>query len=119
MTQHEDEDEVVMLMPHASLTRCFSPIDARSPEKVYRSRCRPGGKGIPLVNVLALAADERDRGHSASGLYQARLACSQPDGKVKRVNMQEFADVRPSALIAMTLERGIRWAGPGPPARTT
>ncbi|HSR21231.1 MAG TPA: DNA gyrase C-terminal beta-propeller domain-containing protein, partial [Anaerolineales bacterium] len=35
-------------------------------------------------------------------------------GKVKRVNMQEFADVRPSGLIAMSLEKGdtLGWARP-------
>jgi DNA gyrase subunit A len=86
-------------------------------EKVYQiPDADRAAKGIPLVNVLALAADERVTAAIAVSDFTKHGFCllATGRGKVKRVNMQEFADVRPSGLIAMTLEKGdtLGWARP-------
>jgi DNA gyrase subunit A len=115
----KDEDEVVMLMPARSLDSMlfFSDRGKVYSEKVYQiPDADRAAKGIPLVNVLALAADERVTAAIAVSDFAKHGFCllATGRGKVKRVNMQEFADVRPSGLIAMTLEKGdtLGWARP-------
>jgi DNA gyrase subunit A len=115
----KDEDEVVMLMPARSLDSMlfFSDRGKVYSEKVYQiPDADRAAKGIPLVNVLALAADERVTAAIAVSDFTKHGFCllATGRGKVKRVNMQEFADVRPSGLIAMTLEKGdtLGWARP-------
>jgi DNA gyrase subunit A len=115
----KDEDEVVMLMPARSLDSMlfFSDRGKVYSEKVYQiPDADRAAKGIPLVNVLALAADERVTAAIAVSDFSKHGFCllATGRGKVKRVNMQEFADVRPSGLIAMTLEKGdtLGWARP-------
>jgi DNA gyrase subunit A len=86
-------------------------------EKVYQiPDADRAAKGIPLVNVLSLAAEERVTAAIAVSDFSQHGFCllATARGKVKRVNMQEFADVRPSGLIAMGLEEGdtLGWAKP-------
>jgi DNA gyrase subunit A len=115
----KDEDEVVMLVPARSLDSMlfFSDRGKVYSEKVYQiPDADRTGRGIPLVNVLALGAQERVTAAIAVSDFSAHGFCllATARGKVKRVNMQEFADVRPSGLIAMSLERGdyLGWARP-------
>ncbi len=64
-------------------------------------------KGVPLVNVLPLNAGERVTASVAIPTYEkAFLAMVTARGKIKRVHLAEFASVRPSGLIAMSLEEG-------------
>jgi DNA gyrase subunit A len=84
-------------------------------EKVYQiPDADRSAKGIPLVNVLALDANERVTAAIAVSDFSAHGYCilATLRGKVKRVVMEEFASVRPSGLIAMTLEEGdqLSWA---------
>ena len=63
------------------------------------------GKGLPLVNFLNLAADERVTTllvvpDFAQAEYVTLLT---RQAKIKRVKLSEFEDVRPSGIIAMNL----------------
>ena len=115
----KDEDEVIMLIPARSLDSMlfFSDRGKVYSEKVYQiPDADRSAKGIPLVNVLSLGADERVTAAIAVSDFAAHGFCvlATTRGKVKRVNMEEFASVRPSGLIAMTLEEGdyLAWARP-------
>ncbi len=113
----KDEDEVVMLIPARSLDSMlfFSDRGKVYSEKVYQiPDADRAAKGIPLVNVLALDANERITAAIAVSDFSAHGYCMMATvrGKVKRVVMEEFASVRPSGLIAMTLDEGdtLGWA---------
>jgi len=71
-------------------------------------------KGLPIVNVLNLAADERVTAAVAvSDFEQARyITLLTQRGRIKRMPLSELAAVRPSGIIAMTLEEGdeLGWA---------
>jgi DNA gyrase subunit A len=115
----KDEDEVVMLIPARSLDSMlfFSDRGKVYSEKVYQiPDADRAARGIPLVNVLALAPEERVTAAIAVSDFSAHGFCmlATARGKVKRVNMQEFAAVRPSGLIAMSLDDGdlLGWARP-------
>lgn len=113
----KEEDEVVMLIPARSLSTILFFSDKG---KVYSERAyqipdaERTGKGIPLVNILALNANEKVTAAMAVGNFSANNYCIMMTGrgKIKRVKMEEFASVRPSGLIAMTLEDGdtLGWA---------
>jgi DNA gyrase subunit A len=84
-------------------------------EKVYQiPDADRTAKGIPLVNVLALNPEERITAAIAVSDFSAHGFCvlATVRGKVKRVVMEEFAAVRPSGLIAMSLDEGdkLGWA---------
>ncbi|OQY81715.1 MAG: DNA gyrase subunit A, partial [Anaerolineae bacterium UTCFX3] len=113
----KEEDEVVMLIPARSLDTMlfFSDKGKVYSEKVYQiPDADRAAKGIPLVNVLALGANERVTAAIDVSNFEANNYCMMATarGKVKRVDMEEFASVRPSGLIAMTLEEGdtLGWA---------
>jgi len=113
----KDEDEVVALIPARSLDTMlfFSDRGKVYSEKVYQiPDADRTAKGIPLVNVLALDANERVTAAIAVSNFSAHGYCmlATLHGKVKRVVMEEFASVRPSGLIAMSLDAGdqLGWA---------
>jgi DNA gyrase subunit A len=115
----KEEDEVVMLIPARSLDSMlfFSDRGKVYSEKVYQiPDADRSAKGIPLVNVLSLGADERVTAAIAVSDFAAHGFCvlATTRGKVKRVIMEEFDSVRPSGLIAMTLDDGdyLAWAHP-------
>ena len=115
----KEEDEVVMLMPARSLDSMlfFSDQGKVYSEKVYQiPDADRAAKGIPLVNVLSLDADEHVTAAIAVSDFSAHGYCvlATVRGRVKRVNMEEFDSVRPSGLIAMNLEDGdtLAWARP-------
>jgi DNA gyrase subunit A len=107
----KEEDEVVALIPARSLDSMlfFSDKGKVYSEKVYQiPDADRAAKGIPLVNVLSLDANERVTAAIAVSSFSAHGFCmlATGRGKVKRVNLEEFASVRPSGLIAMTLDEG-------------
>jgi DNA gyrase subunit A len=113
----KDEDEVVALIPARSLDTMlfFSDKGKVYSEKVYQiPDADRTAKGIPLVNVLSLGADERVTAAIAVSNFSAHGYCvmATARGKTKRVVLEEFASVRPSGLIAVNLEEGDRlgWA---------
>jgi DNA gyrase subunit A len=112
-----DEDEVVALIPARSLDTMlfFSDRGKVYSEKVYQiPDADRTAKGIPLVNVLSLNPDEHVTAAIAVSDFSAHGFCvlATVRGKVKRVVMEEFAAVRPSGLIAMSLDEGdkLGWA---------
>jgi DNA gyrase subunit A len=72
-------------------------------------------RGIPMVNILAVEADETITAAVAVPDFSAANFCTMATrkGKIKRVALSEFSAVRPSGLIAMSLEKGdtLRWVG--------
>jgi DNA gyrase subunit A len=113
----KDEDEIVALIPARSLDTMlfFSDSGKVYSEKVYQiPDADRTAKGIPLVNVLALGPNERITAAIAVSDFSAHGFCvlATIRGKVKRVVMEEFASVRPSGLIAMSLDDGdqLGWA---------
>ncbi|MBI5823636.1 MAG: DNA gyrase subunit A [Chloroflexi bacterium] len=113
----KDEDEVVMLIPARTLNTMlfFSDKGKVYSEKVYQiPDSERATKGIPLVNVLSLDPNEKVTAAMAVGEFSANSFCMLMTGrgKIKRVTMEEFASVRPSGLIAMSLEEGdqLGWA---------
>lgn len=64
------------------------------------------GKGTPISSVLAMSPDERVTAGlvvSDFGLEGYFTLCTR-QGRIKRVHFSEFADVRPSGLIAISLD---------------
>ncbi len=113
----KEEDEVVALIPARSLDSMlfFSDKGKVYSEKVYQiPDSDRAAKGIPLVNVLALDPTERVTAAIAVSDFSNHGYCvlATTRGRVKRVNMEEFASVRPSGLIAMNLDDGdyLGWA---------
>ncbi len=113
----KDEDEVVMLIPARSLNTMlfFSDKGKVYSEKIYQiPDSERATKGIPLVNVLSLDANEKVTAAMAVGEFSSNSFCMMMTarGRIKRVSMEEFASVRPSGLIAMSLEEGdqLGWA---------
>jgi DNA gyrase subunit A len=113
----KDEDEVVMLIPARSLNTMlfFSDKGKVYSEKIYQiPDSDRATKGIPLVNVLSLEPNEKVTAAMAVGDFSSHSYCMlmTARGKIKRVTMEEFASVRPSGLIAMSLEDGdqLGWA---------
>ncbi|MFO7583592.1 MAG: DNA gyrase subunit A [Anaerolineales bacterium] len=113
----KDEDEVLFMLPGRTLHTVlfFSDRGKVYSEKVYQiPDADRTGKGISIYNVLALNPGERITAAIAVPDFSAHNYCTlmTAKGKTKRVNMQEFAAVRPSGLIAMNLEDGdsLGWA---------
>jgi DNA gyrase subunit A len=113
----KDEDTIVSLIPARSLDTMlfFSDRGKVYSEKVYQiPDSDRAAKGIPLVNVLSLDPGEKVTAAIAVSDFSAHGYCilSTYHGKVKRVVMEEFASVRPSGLIAISLDDGdqLGWA---------
>jgi DNA gyrase subunit A len=106
-----DEDEVVMLFPANTLDTILFFTDKG---KVYSERgyqipdADRTGRGVPVVNVLTLDPGETVTAAVAVPDFDAAEYCTMAtrSGKVKRVQLSEFASVRPSGLIAISLEEG-------------
>jgi DNA gyrase subunit A len=65
-------------------------------------------RGLPLINLIAV-----ERGESVTGVIavpdfeQKRyLVMATRNGRIKRTSLKEFASVRPSGLIAISLDEG-------------
>ena len=104
----KEEDEVLALIPARSLDTMlfFSDRGKVYSEKVYQiPDADRTGKGIPLVNVLALDAGERVTAAIAVPDFKSNGYCTMmtAKGKIKRVILEEFSAVRPSGLIAISL----------------
>ncbi len=106
----KDEDEVLMLIPARTLDTVlfFSDRGKVYSEKAYQiPDADRTAKGIPVVNILALDADESITAAVVVPDFEAANYCTMATrkGKIKRVKLSEFASVRPSGLIAMGLAK--------------
>lgn len=104
-----DEDEVVLLLPARTLHTVlfFSDRGKVYSEKAYQiPDANRTDRGIPIVNVLSLDAGERITAAIAVPNFEDAnyLTMATKNGRIKRVALSEFASVRPSGLIAITLE---------------
>ncbi|MCI0521754.1 MAG: DNA gyrase subunit A [Chloroflexi bacterium] len=107
----KEEDEVLLLAPARSLDTLlfFTNRGKVYSEKAYQiPDADRTGKGIPIVNVLSLEVGETITALAAAPNFAAAEYCimATSGGRVKRVSLAEFAAVRPSGLIAISLEAG-------------
>lgn len=105
------EDEVMMLFPARSLDTIlfFSDRGKVYSEKAYQiPDADRTARGIPMVNILALAPDELVTAAVVVPDFSAANYCTMAtrNGRIKRVVLSKFAAVRPSGLIAISLEEG-------------
>ncbi|OGO63686.1 MAG: DNA gyrase subunit A [Chloroflexi bacterium RBG_19FT_COMBO_50_10] len=111
------EDEVLYLFPARTLDTIlfFSDKGKVYSEKAYQiPDADRAAKGIPIVNVLSTGAGESITAAVAVPDFVAAEYCTMAtrNGKIKRVELAEFSSVRPSGLVAITLEEGdeLGWA---------
>jgi DNA gyrase subunit A len=107
----KEEDEVLMLLPARTLNTVlfFSDKGKVYSEKAYQiPDAGRTGSGIPLVNVLAMEPGEAITAAVSVPALDESGFCTMATmkGRIKRVSLSEFAAVRPSGLIAITLEDG-------------
>ncbi|HSB91066.1 MAG TPA: DNA gyrase subunit A [Anaerolineales bacterium] len=105
------EDELMMLFPARSLHSVlfFSDRGKVYSEKAYQiPESDRTDRGIPMASILALGSDETVTAAVAVPDFNAAtyLTMVTRRGKIKRVALSEFAAVRPSGLIAISLEKG-------------
>ncbi len=116
----KEEDEVLTLIPGRTLDTMlfFSNKGKVYSEKVYQiPDADRAAKGIPMVNILSL-----DSGEIITAAVAIPAASTASDfrycilttlnGRVKRLELTDLATVRPSGIIAITLEQGdsLGWA---------
>jgi DNA gyrase subunit A len=113
----KQEDEVMFLFPARTLDTIlfFSDKGKVYSEKTYQiPDAERAGRGIPIVNVLSMSPGETITAAVAVPDFVAAEYCTMAtrNGKVKRVVLSEFSAVRPSGLIAISLEAGdeLGWA---------
>ena len=113
----KEEDEVLTLIPARSLDTMlfFSDHGKVYSEKVYQiPDADRTTKGIPLVNVLSLEAGEVVTAAISVPNFATTgyITLATRNGKIKRMVLSELASVRPSGIIAISLENGdeLGWA---------
>ena len=105
----KDEDEPMMLIPARTLDTVlfFSDKGKVYSEKAYQiPDADRTARGIPMVNILALDANESITAAVVVPDFGSAAYCTMvtAQGKIKRVELSEFSAVRPSGLIAIGLE---------------
>ncbi len=112
-----EEDEVERIIPARTLHTVlfFSDKGKVYSQRVYQiPEAGRADRGVPVVNILALEANEHITAAVSVADFVDTHYCIMATvlGKVKRVALSEFASVRPSGLIAVNLEDGDRlgWA---------
>jgi DNA gyrase subunit A len=112
-----EEDEVLFLFPARTLDTIlfFSDKGKVYSEKAYQiPDADRSARGIPIVNVLSLDAGETITAAVAVPVFREGRYCSMTTrrGRIKRIALPELASVRPSGLIAISLEEGdeLGWA---------
>ncbi|MEN4010529.1 MAG: DNA gyrase subunit A [Bellilinea sp.] len=113
----KEEDETLLMIPARTLHTVlfFSDKGKVYSEKVYQlPDAGRTDRGIAVVNILSLDADEKITAAVAVANFESSGYCtmSTVNGRVKRVALAEFASVRPSGLIAISLEKDdqLGWA---------
>ncbi|MBN1147221.1 MAG: DNA gyrase subunit A [Anaerolineales bacterium] len=112
-----EEDEVLMLFPARTLDTIlfFSDRGKVYSEKAYQiPDADRAGRGISIVNILALDAGETVTAAVAVPQFDEQHFCimATRKGRIKRVALSDFASVRPSGLVAIKLDDGdeLGWA---------
>ena len=107
----KDEDEVLFVFSARTLDTVlfFSNRGKVYSEKAYQiPDADRTGRGIPIVNILSLDAGENITAAVAVSQFDEGHFCTMTtrNGRIKRIALSEFAAVRPSGLIAITLDAG-------------
>lgn len=107
----KDDDEVIMLIPARTLHTVlfFTNRGKVYSEKVYQlPDAGRTDRGISIMNVIALDPGETVTAAVAVPDFASAqyLTMATARGKIKRSLLSEFASVRPSGLIAISLEEG-------------
>lgn len=112
-----EEDEVLLLAPARTLQTVLFFSDKGKVYALKAYQIPEAGRtdrGIPAINILAL--DQKERITAAVAVPDFRLAeyitFATLKGRMKRVVLSEFESVRPSGLVAMSLDDGdeLGWA---------
>lgn len=103
-----DKDELFLMLPARSLDTVlfFSDRGKVYSERVYQiPDVDRTARGIPMVNILAMDADETITAAVVVPDFDEARFCimATRNGKIKRVALDKFASVRPSGLIALNL----------------
>lgn len=113
----KEEDEILFLFPARSLDTIlfFSDKGKVYSEKAYQiPDADRTARGIPIVNVLNLEAGEVITAAVAVPRFDETHYCMMATrrGRIKRIALSELASVRPSGMIAISLEEGdqLGWA---------
>jgi DNA gyrase subunit A len=113
----KEEDEVLFMLPARTLQTVlfFSDKGKVYSEKVYQiPDADRAAKGVSIYNVLSLDPGERITAAIAVPDFGKHDYCFMTTlkGRVKRVELEEFSSVRPSGMIAMSLDDGdeLGWA---------
>ena len=106
-----EEDEIMMVFPARTLDTLlfFSDRGKVYSEKAYQiPDADRTGKGIPMVNVLALEPGENITAAVPVPAFDEVSYCTMATvrGRIKRMALSEFASVRPSGVIAISLDSG-------------
>ena len=104
-----DEDEVKFFFRCNTLNHLlfFSDKGKVYAEKVWQlPEEGRTGRGIPLINIINISANEKITAIVPVADFAAANYCTMATvkGRVKRVEMSEFSSVRPSGLIAISLD---------------
>ena len=105
----KEEDEILMLIPARTLDTIlfFSDQGKVYSEKAYQlPDAGRTSTGIPIVNILSLNAGERITAAVPVPNFEAAEYCTMLTlhGRMKRISLSEFVSVRPSGLIAISLD---------------
>ena len=113
VTGHElrEEDEVAYLFPARSLDTIlfFSDRGKVYSEKAHRiPESDRADRGTTIANLLSVTQGETITAAVAVGTFETGEYCTMAtrNAKIKRVQLSEFEAVRPSGLVAITLEEG-------------
>jgi DNA gyrase subunit A len=107
----KEEDEIVMLIPTRSLHTLlfFSDRGKVYSEKVFQlPEAGRTDRGAPIVNLISLENGERITAALSVPNFEVAefVTFATMKGTMKRVALSEFASVRPSGLVAISLEEG-------------
>jgi len=107
--QMKEEDELLILIPANTLNTVlfFSDKGKVYSLKAYQiPEADRTGKGVPVVNILALGPAETITAAVAVPQFDQTHYCIMATryGRVKRLPLSEFESVRPSGLIAINLD---------------
>jgi DNA gyrase subunit A len=113
----KEEDEILIVIPARTLDTIlfFSDKGKVYSEKAYQiPDTDRTGRGIPIVSVLNLEAGETITAAVAIPRFDQEHFCTMAtrNGRIKRIALKDFATVRPSGLLAISLDESdeLGWA---------